>query len=441
MKGCYHLSLYLTALLLLVVAYTEAHSHHHYPPSQKILAYETKDGTPAPLIYSNGEFNLEVIDHELQQCRVVKDLNMIVKDQNAHEEESLIQQLFTALFPFGPAVNAILATTYISGPPNLLLALIPPQIDPSSLSTLVSFAVGGLLGDVFLHLLPQTFLGESGSEGAKFVLVDDHRNTILGLAMFCGFAGFLILEKIMRIITSGSEGHGHSHSHSHSHSENKAESSSVEITEKTNTALKNRKGEQQASTANQGEEEASKPSSSVKLSAYLNLIADFTHNITDGLAISSSFFVSQNVGATTCLAVFFHEIPHEVGDFALLIQGGFSKAQAMQAQFFTAIGAYLGTLIGIAINMWAVSGNDEANIIHTTDSEPLGFFGTNVVAGDLTLPFTAGGFLYIATVGVIPEILESGANMTGFQKVKQALCQLIALVIGIGIMFAISWNE
>src|ERR1700761_1540008 len=77
--------------------------------------------------------------------------------------------------------------------------------------------------------------------------------------------------------------------------------------------------------------------------------ADFTHNITDGLAMSSSFYASPTIGATTTVAVFFHEIPHEVGDFALLIQSGFSKKKAMGAQFVTAIGAFLGTFIGIAV--------------------------------------------------------------------------------------------
>lgn len=64
-----------------------------------------------------------------------------------------------------------------------------------------------------------------------------------------------------------------------------------------------------------------------------------------------------------------------------------------------------------------------------------------MLAGDLVLPFTAGGFLYIATVGVIPEILESGEGLTKMQQVKQGFTQLIACGVGIGLMFLISWNE
>lgn len=65
--------------------------------------------------------------------------------------------------------------------------------------------------------------------------------------------------------------------------------------------------------------------------------------------MSASFYASPTIGATTTVAVFFHEIPHEVGDFALLVQSGFSKRAAMGSQFITAIGAFLGTLIGIAV--------------------------------------------------------------------------------------------
>src|SRR5205814_9183640 len=85
---------------------------------------------------------------------------------------------------------------------------------------------------------------------------------------------------------------------------------------------------------NEEENESSKqPSNSIKLSAYLNLIADATHNFTDGLAMAASFYTSPSIGATTTVAVFFHEIPHEIGDYAMLIQSGFTKRRAMLSQF------------------------------------------------------------------------------------------------------------
>lgn len=178
--------------------------------------------------------------------------------------------------------------------------------------------------------------------------------------------------------------------------------------------------------------EASKkePSASIKLSAYLNLIADFTHNITDGLALSSSFYASPTLGATTTVAVFFHEIPHEVGDFALLIQSGFSKRMAMGAQFVTALGAFLGTCLGIAVQELGKSGNGATSGEVTSK----GLAGTGLGWGDMLLPFTAGTFLYVGTVAVIPELLETGPNKR--DEVKKTISQFVAMAVGAGIMLA-----
>lgn len=156
--------------------------------------------------------------------------------------------------------------------------------------------------------------------------------------------------------------------------------------------------------------------------------ADFTHNITDGLALSASFYTSPSIGATTCIAVFFHEIPHEVGDFALLIQSGFSKKSAMLAQFGTAVGAFLGTLIGIAVQEYGGSGSGADVEKGRFD----GLAGTSLSWGDLLLPFTAGTFLYVGTVAVIPELLETGKDR-GTELVKTAK-QFVAMAAGAGIM-------
>lgn len=63
----------------------------------------------------------------------------------------------------------------------------------------------------------------------------------------------------------------------------------------------------------------------IKVAGYLNLAADFTHNFTDGLAIGASYLVGQNVGIITTITILLHEVPHEVGDFAILVQSGCSK--------------------------------------------------------------------------------------------------------------------
>jgi zinc transporter 7 len=337
---------------------------------------------------------------------------------------SLTSQIFAFLFPGSPAVNALLATLYISGPPNFLLALCPPNIDPSSLSVMVAFAVGGLLGDTLFHLLPEIFLGEDEPDKVKFVMVEPNKNLLLGVAIMVGFVTFVAMDKGLRIATGGEGGHDHSHGHSHEKTDAAATTSGADIGD-SKDSLRSRKSAANGKNSSAPAVVEKEINASVKLGGYLNLIADFTHNITDGLALSSSFYASPTIGATTTVAVFFHEIPHEVGDFALLIQSGFSKRAAMGAQFVTAVGAFLGTCIGIAVQEY---GGSSAS----AESQGPGLMGTSLQWGDMLLPFTAGTFLYVGTVAVIPELLETGSNKG--QELKKTLTQFAAMFTGAGIM-------
>ena len=147
------------------------------------------------------------------------------------------------------------------------------------------------------------------------------------------------------------------------------------------------------------------------MAGYLNLAADFTHNFTDGLAIGASYLISVNVGLVTTLTILIHEVPHEIGDFAILIQSGCSKRKAMMLQLVTAVGALLGTVVGLL-------------------AESSGSGATTL----WILPFTAGGFVYIALVSVLPELLE---DTTMWQTVKE----VAALVVGVGLMVFITYLE
>ncbi|KAI9759792.1 MAG: hypothetical protein M4579_002091 [Chaenotheca gracillima] len=373
----------------------------------------------------------EIVD-ELQKTDLVQLLNR--NRAAVQPASSLMSRVFAVLFPGSPAVNALLATLYISGPPNFLLALCPPNIDPSSLSVMVAFAVGGLLGDTLFHLLPEIFLGEDSPEKVTFVMVEPNRNLLLGVAILVGFVTFVAMDKGLRIATGG--GHDHSHGgHSQGKSDNTAKGSTTgaEIQVQGTAEVKSRKkgGEKDGGSSSTPASTEKEISASVKLGGLLNLIADFTHNITDGLALSSSFYASPTIGATTTVAVFFHEIPHEVGDFALLVQSGFSKRAAMGAQFGTALGAFLGTCIGIAIQEFG------GNSASSADGGPeIGLFGTSLSPGDLLLPFTAGTFLYVGTVAVIPELLEMG---TAGRKAElwKTTKQFVAMATGAGIMLAL----
>lgn len=302
---------------------------------------------------------------------------------------------------------------------------------------MVAFAVGGILGDTFFHLLPEIFVGEDAADHVRFNLVEPNKNLLLGVAILVGFMTFVIMDKTIRIAT-GASTHDHVSEQLHEKEESDTEASDeVKIasgTEPPSSNLRNRKSptENPASSheVTSPPQEHHSPSTSAQLGGYLNLIADFTHNITDGLALSSSFYASTTIGATTTVAVFFHEIPHEVGDFALLVQSGFSKREAMGAQFVTAIGALLGTLIGIGIQEFG--GNNAYLAVDGASQNAPGLLGTSLMIGDLLLPFTAGTFLYVATVSVIPDLLDIGNNR--HREIGKSAAQFLALSTGAGLM-------
>ncbi|KAL8972075.1 MAG: hypothetical protein Q9183_000747 [Haloplaca sp. 2 TL-2023] len=387
-------------------------------------AMSGEDFSPAAI----AEMSVPELEEAVLQCPLVVNLNAH-KAATSPPTSSLTSKIFSVLFPGSPAVNALLGTLYISGPPNFLLALCPPNIDPSSLSVMVAFAVGGLLGDTLFHLLPEIFLGEAEPDHARFVLVSPNKNLLLGVAIMVGFLTFVAMDKGLRIATGGEGGHDHSHNRSESDKNGLNAVATGADTKATDAGLKSRKGTSSA-VEKEKKTESKEPSQSIKLSAYLNLIADFTHNITDGLAMSSSFYASPTLGATTTVAVFFHEIPHEVGDFALLIQSGFSKRRAMGAQFVTAAGAFLGTCLGIAVQEMGKSSGDS-----TSGPRDMGLAGTGLGWGDLLLPFTAGTFLYVGTVAVIPELLETGPHKG--EELRKTVTQFAAMAVGAGIMLAL----
>lgn len=141
----------------------------------------------------------------------------------------------------------------------------------------------------------------------------------------------------------------------------------------------------------------------VKVAGYLNLAADFSHNFTDGLAIGSSYLAGSTVGFITTITILLHEVPHEIGDFAILLQSGVSRRNAMLLQLTTALGAVAGTAISL-----------------------LAQNSTGVLATQWILPFTAGGFIYIALVSVIPELLDEEKP-----SVLQTILQVLAMLGGV----------
>ncbi len=146
------------------------------------------------------------------------------------------------------------------------------------------------------------------------------------------------------------------------------------------------------------------PSCPTKPVGWLNLIGDAVHNITDGIVLGSAFLVNPALGWATTLAVALHEIPQEVGDFGILIHSGFAKKKALLLNGAVALTILIG-IGGVFIAQEYVEG---------------------LIA--YTLPFAAGGFIYMACTNLLSEIKEESS-------VKRRILQFGFFLLGIGLLW------
>ena len=305
---------------------------------------------------------------------------------------------------------AFLSTGLISLAPNVLLFLFPnyaahglsetadgmvANSGQALLSLGQALAVGGLMGDVFLHTLPDCFADSIENhrdhdhhfvEGhvyhKHYAEHDDHQHhhggDEIGLRVLLGFAVFLVMDILVRSLEDNYGGDVHIHSHSQP-----MNSLCNDYTTNCN-GLKGEVGDRS---------NVSPWRKMLSSTVLLNLLGDSLHNFTDGAAIGVTFAASQippslssspshvswitlafsllkSRGGLASASVFLHEIPHELGDFATLVKAGLSRNMAIGAQFLTAIAAFLGTALGL--------------------------FSGQIVEGlghDVLLPFIAGGNL------------------------------------------------
>jgi zinc and cadmium transporter len=139
---------------------------------------------------------------------------------------------------------------------------------------------------------------------------------------------------------------------------------------------------------------------------YLILIADAIHNFIGGLAIASAFIIDLRIGVVTWIAAAAHEIPQELGDFGILIHGGWSKKKALIFNFISASTIILGAL--------------------------LAYFLSNHINIAFLIPLAAGNFIYIACSDLIPEI-KHGCS------VKNNIIHFIFFILGILLIYLVSF--
>lgn len=216
---------------------------------------------------------------------------------------------------------------------------------------LVSFSVGVLFGDVFIHIIPEVF--------------EDLNATHASISILAGILGFFILEKFI---------HWH-------HSHKADEEDCLDHGDINHKALRS-----------------------------VVLVGDGLHNFLDGLIIAASYMVSLPLGIATTLAVIFHEIPQEIGDFGILVHSGLSKIRAVMFNLLSALSAVVGVFVAFILN------------------GSVGEFSLIILA------FAGGGFVYIAGSDLVPELHKT-------KNISASLVQLCAIVLGFLLMFGLTFLE
>jgi zinc and cadmium transporter len=237
----------------------------------------------------------------------------------------------------------------------------------------ISFATGALLGAALLALLPEAIEG-AGTAGA-------HR---IGLVLIAGLAVFFVIEKLVLW--------WHSHAHDESHADAGACAQHADDPPAAHAAAHH------AGHSHAGHDHAREHASGV-----LVLVGDSLHNALDGVLIAAAFLTTVPLGIVTTFAVAAHEIPHRVGDFAILVQAGLSRPRAL--------------LLNLATGIASVAGAAAA------------YFGLRQTMGALpyALAFAAAGFLYIAVAGLIPGLHRR-------VDVRTSATQVILIGIGIAVI-------
>lgn len=331
---------------------------------------------------------------------------------------------------------------------------------------LLSFSIGAILGDIFFHLIPESL--DSHLDELKVPTEIAQRK--VGLAIVAGLFMFIIVEMILerwsnqenpdrpvptaqmvrsedlsfinddkhltntpemssKVLENNNNNTAHCDECSHhTGSPNVVIADCLVGNDQIKTAEQTIKNRKQKTKALDCSNDNTKPptshvrtteSSGLKLTAtnfisgkvidpagYLSLIANGIDNFTHGLAIGASFLVGPKVGLLTTFVIFIHEIPHEICDYAILVNSGFSRWDAVKAQSSVSLFGIMGTATALYFKS-----------IDTLNAKTIWI-----------LPFSAGGFLYIALVNLLPEILSRRTNL------RDSMEQIGCVILGITFM-------
>lgn len=324
---------------------------------------------------------------------------------------------------------AIGSSVIVSIPSLLGVLMIPlgkPWFNRWVMVPLLAFAVGSLVGDSMLHLLPSVFgLHSHGGEAdtAAHEHEHEHENEAAHLVeaesfvwksmlVVVGVLLFFVVEKCVRgLAKRGFHVHGHHHHHEHEKAKTSpapASNEPADLEAVIELGASSATPDDDDDVAKQKQQQEQQQQ--LKPMGILALVVDFVHNLIDGVAIGAAFTSGMAAGWATMLAVLFHEVPQELGDVALLARAGFSRKKLVLLNVLVSTSCILGAIIGVAVGsssesaLWAI------------------------------LALTAGGFLYLALADLVPDFVEEG-------KAVDTVIHVVAMIFGVLVMFAVLFLE
>ncbi|XP_019409920.1 PREDICTED: zinc transporter ZIP5 isoform X1 [Crocodylus porosus] len=322
----------------------------------------------------------------------------------------------------GPALGwAALAVTLLSLPSALALALVRVlgrALLHQVLAFLVALAAGTLCGDALLHLWPHAQGREPGTTGPDAAMLK-------GLALLGAIYALFLLENVLGLLRRArtprraaadaeDSGTGLSILGPAPGPPNEAQHLAAPEWGDGEDRAERRAGSLDSHTGH-----GHSHGTSVADMAWMVILGDGIHNLTDGLAIGAAFAEGPSGGLSTALAVFCHELPHELGDMALLLGAGLRPRAVLLANLLSALLAYVGMAIGVLAS-------------HT--AWPL---------GPWIFAATAGVFLYVALVDMLPQMLlhSTGAGRWRADAGRCFVLQALGFLLGGGLMLTIALFE
>lgn len=251
------------------------------------------------------------------------------------------------------SVASVVLVSLVSLVGALTLALDEQRVRRLS-TVFIAFAVGALLGDAFIHLLPEIFTREDPA-------LSPLARSLLVLA---GILLFFVVEKLLR----------HTHRPLYAHFDGAPPGARPEL-------------------------------------AAISILGDAVHNFIDGALIAASYFAGPGLGISTTVAVILHEIPQEMADFGILVHSGLSVRKALLLNLASSAVALLG-MAGVLV---------AGTLLHERVSA-------------LLVPVTAGGFVYLASANLIPELQHD-------RSWPAILVQSALIAAGIGVMALLTLLE